>query len=224
MTSNIQYLPDYYVGFGYYDYKGLYYSGTKMQPDLITLFTKSGGVISSDRILHKHNWIDMVPLVGAFTAIPRIVAAVKSFFHEANQVRFQRNDPHLAECWNAFKNLMRGVVALVPLIGTFSLIWVETIRFARDYMSLKKSLAMQENIIGIAVDGKVIFTSDLNLYRQRIFPEALMSLRVRMDLFIKRIRELNLPVDMEQILTELGRLTNNSCNTPIPEQNGQPAL
>lgn len=215
MTSTIQ---DFQ---GQYDYKGLYYSGTKMQPDVITIFTKSQGKISTYSVLHIHNWLDMVPFVGAFTAIPRIVAAVKPFFHEAKQITFQRNDPHLAECWNAFKNLMRGVVALIPLVGTVTLLVVETIRFVRVNLMLQKTFATQDNIIGIAIDGKVVFTSDLNLYRERIRPEALKHLRVYLNALINHAIQINSTSNMESLLTQFGNLINNRLNTPISDQNEQ---
>lgn len=201
---------------GYYDYKELYYSGTKIQPDLITVFMKSKGKISDHHVLPIHNWMDLIPFFGVLTAVPRIVAAVKPFFHEAKQIRFQKNDPHLAECWNAFKNLMRGVVALVPLVGTFCLVCVETIRMARDYILIQKSFASQQEIIGVVVDGKVIFSADLNLYRERICGEAFLHLKLLVDSVIKKAKERNFQYDVEHLISRIGRQTN----TLISQQNG----
>lgn len=206
------------LSLGVYDYRELYYSGTKMQPDLITVFMKAGGKISTCSIAPVNNWIEMLPLFGALTAIPRIVAAVKRFFHEAKQVTFQKNDPHLAECWNAFKNLMRGVVALVPLVGTFSLICVEVTKIVREYIFLQKSFASQQDIIGIAIDGKVIFTSDLNLYRERIYVDAFKHLKLLVDDVIKGGKERNWQYDMEHIVTHIGLRANRVISQQIDQQ------
>lgn len=157
------------ISTGMYNYNNTFYTGTSAQPDTLSIFVKSGQTERSFSVYHMHpglSYCDYVPLVSSLTAIPKIINSVETFFNELSQAAFQANDPHLLECWNAFKNFMRALVALVPIAGNITLVIFDV---TRNIVSIEpkitESIRNQQNIAGVASDGKVIFTVDLDRLR-----------------------------------------------------------
>lgn len=207
-------MPSLPFNVDYYDLRRSFYSGTNMVPDVITVFMKPcRGRLFTWIVLPIENWMDMIPLFGIVSGIHRIIQAVETFFLEAKQIRFQKNDPHLSESWNAFKNLIRGAVAIIPLVGTVSLIGVEIVRAFRIYYSLGKSMDIQQDIIGIAIDGKVIYTTQLEPFRGRNRLSnnfaALEFLKSQLTNDINEAKEQNWQLDMEQLILRLSVRINN---------------
>ena len=62
-------------------------------------------------------WLGVCPVLSSFTGVARIINATRVIFKELSQIECKKNDPHLCECWTGFKNLFRGLVEIVPIIG-----------------------------------------------------------------------------------------------------------
>lgn len=146
---------------GIYNWQRTFYTGTDVQPDKISLFVKQK---KEDHlaIINKQplaNWLGYSVIVSSFSETARIVKAVKQIFSELSQMKFRNNDPHLHECWNAFKNLFRGMIGIIPIAGNLTLILFDACKNAYLISKIEKGLADQENIAGIAMDGKIVFTT-----------------------------------------------------------------
>jgi hypothetical protein len=128
------------------------YTGTKDQPDVVSVFFKpsAGEIHIADE--HIVNDLGHSP-IEFMSALHRINNAAKILFQELKQGT-------LSEAWNALKNLSRGVIQLVPLLGN-GVLYVHDL--ARLHLSIhpkiKSALSNQEEaVLGIAFDGKPIFT------------------------------------------------------------------
>ena len=153
---------------GMYDYNATFYTGNKSQPDAMTIFVKfeSGKKSVCRTNFPFANCTGAVPIVSTFTGVARIINATKAIFRELSQMKFAKNDPHLSECWNAFKNLFRGLIEIIPIVGNISLIVFDSIRGAVYFGKALKSLEGSSDIAGIALDGKVIFQVDLETVKE----------------------------------------------------------
>lgn len=125
------------------------YSGTDDQPDTVSLFFKNdqNQIFIEDENIHAA--LNYNPLKFS-SAIWRIEEAVYKIFR-----CMKRKDNDL---WNATKNLTRGVVALIPLIGNAALYLYDRIKTKfYTHPQIKKALKKQNGpILGIAFDGKII--------------------------------------------------------------------
>jgi hypothetical protein len=94
-----------------------------------------------------------VPIGGCLTGAARIKNAVQVIF----QILLKKNEfePHV---WNAIKNLLRGLVELLPLTGIFLIIYDAVRNSVVFYTKSIKEIIEKENILGVAIDGKLIFT------------------------------------------------------------------
>jgi hypothetical protein len=131
------------------------YTGTKDQPDIVSILFKNNQ--NQVSLVHEniHALSNYNPL-NFQIAIYRITEAVNKIF-----LCMRGKDSDL---WNATKNLTRGVVALIPLIGNGTLYLYDRIK-THFYTNpkIKNSLSSQEGpILGIAFDGKVIKTFSLD--------------------------------------------------------------
>lgn len=153
-----------------------FYTGTEYQPDLLTVFIKSKRhnyvqIYQGAHLIAPANALSLIPVISSFTGIAVIVSAVKRFFQELVQIQFKADNPHLLECWNAIKNFFRGLVSLVPIIGNITLIIFEAVRIYVIDRRIKNALEEEENIAGIALDGKILFKLPLDqlhtLYSER---------------------------------------------------------
>lgn len=136
------------------------YTGTQDQPDVVSVFLKT---TASDIYIEDEQFINDLGHSPAhfLNALPRIQKAAKILFQEFKQgILLTEN----SEAWNALKNLSRGIIQLVPLLGNAALYIYD---LARKHLSIhpkiKSALSNQENpIVGIAFDGKPIFTVPLS--------------------------------------------------------------
>jgi len=148
-----------------------FYSGTPMEPDTLTVFIKSASQQNSIEYAHIFpltHLSDYVPIQSSFAAIPRIINAVSFFFNECSQLNLNANDPHLNGCWKAIKNFIRACVGFVPLIGNIALIIFDTSRnIVIVEPTISSELDNQQDVAGIAADGKIIFSMDLAQFRAR---------------------------------------------------------
>ncbi len=137
------------------------YTGTANQPDVVNVFLKSRHYPGHIKIVDEQivNSLGHSPL-NFLTAIPRIQKAIKIMFREIKQkTRFNEN----SKFWNAFKNGVRGIVQLVPLLGNVTLYIYDQLRTAlHTHPKLEKELSDQQDVLGIAFDGKPIFSVPLS--------------------------------------------------------------
>ncbi len=158
-----------------YQYRDIMYTGTAIQPDVLTFFVKKGKeerlrieyVQSTANVMGK-----FIPIVGSVIGIARIVNAVKAIFRS---IFYWKQVPKGA-LLNAFRNLVRGIIEFIPGSG-LSLIMYDALRNHFVFSSnIAKQVANQQNIAGIAMDGRVMCTIDLaavqNLKKQMRKPVA----------------------------------------------------
>jgi hypothetical protein len=132
------------------------YTGTANQPDVVSIFLKSRHhpdvKIVDEQIVNSlgHSPINFM------TSIPRIQKAMKIMFQEVKQrTCFNEN----SEFWNAFKNGARGLIQLVPLLGNGALYIYDHLRTTfYTHPKLEKKLSDQQEVLGIAFDGKPVFS------------------------------------------------------------------
>jgi len=149
---------------GIYHYQNRFYTGTDIQPDTLSIFVKFKDDKESFHVRHKHayaNCMGYVPILGSFTGVARIVNAVKSIFNHLSQLKFKSDDPHLNECWNAFKNLFRGLVEVVPFLGITLIIFDVVRNVVFMTKKIQKELKEEKGVAGVAIDGKIVFTIDI---------------------------------------------------------------
>lgn len=147
-----------------YDYNTTFYTGTEMQPDVLHVFVKS----DKKRHIHSINAVPLanlcgiMPILSCFTGLIRIINAVKIIFKELAKIR-ENNPQRSAVLQNAFKNLVRGCVEIIPLTGLGLMIF-DAFQIALQLKEIDKSLQEKEYILGVAVDKKVIFTIDFKKF------------------------------------------------------------
>jgi len=143
-----------------YRYNDTFYTGTPHQPDTLSLFIKKEK--DADFLICNAEPIaniigKCVPIVGSFTGIARIVNSVKSIFQNLSK----SNASEANALWNSFRNLFRGIAEACPFSGIFLIIFDSLRNSVSIHSNIAKEIQKQENIAGIAIDGKVIFTIDL---------------------------------------------------------------
>src|SRR3954471_19703342 len=111
---------------GMYRYRDVMYTGTAMQPDVLTFFVKKEKD-ERPRMHHAESTANLmgkwVPIVGSIIGIARVVNAVKEIFRCA----FTKDEVPKGTLLNAFSNLVRGVVEIIPGAG-LSLVMFDTLR------------------------------------------------------------------------------------------------
>lgn len=143
------------------------YTGTADQPDVVSIFLKSKNSNNEVKIVDEQitNSLDYFPL-NFFSAIPRMKKAVKTIFQEiAQRSCFKEN----SEFWNAFKNLTRSIVQLVPLLGNATLYIHDKLRTnLHIHPKIAAELSNQQDVFGVAFDGKPVFSMPLKDVRSRM--------------------------------------------------------
>jgi len=148
-----------------YQYRDVMYTGTAMQPDVLTMFIKKEHD-ERPRMQYMEPTANVmgkwVPVVGSVIGVARVVNAVKAIF----QCAFSKDQLPKGALLNGFKNLVRGIVEMIPGAG-LSLVMFDTLRNHFFFSSnIEKQVAKQQNIAGIAMDGRVICTIDLALLQR----------------------------------------------------------
>ncbi|MGK5595485.1 MAG: hypothetical protein ACSNEK_09035 [Parachlamydiaceae bacterium] len=144
-----------------YKYNNQFYTGTQIQPDTLSLFIKTSGKSSlyvADATAPA-NRIGVLPVVGSFAGIIRINNAVKEIFKPS------RDSSGSCARWNAIKNLFRGLTEAIPGSGIFLILFDAMRNAIYIHSRISKQIKEQENVAGVAVDGKVIATIDLNRFK-----------------------------------------------------------
>lgn len=158
------------IGFYHYHHDPVLYTGTEYQPDVMSLFviseTETPSFVHNSPIANAVGYFLVVSVVsGAF----RVANAVQTFFKELSQVKkWEKEDSHLQECWNATKNFGRGFMETCPFTACFLflydlfrskiLVQQEIIKELKERTSKGQSTAGKG---GIALDGRILFFIDL---------------------------------------------------------------
>ncbi len=142
-----------------YDYYNTFFTGTSFQPDVLHIFMKSNKNqhIRSIQAVPLANFCGIMPILSCFSGLVRIIDSVKVIFKEL--AKFHERQHDAAEMKNAMKNLMRGIIEVIPLTGTVLVIF-DIVRFIIGLKAIDKSVQDKEDIVGVALDKKVIFTMD----------------------------------------------------------------
>lgn len=198
------------MSLGIYQYHNIFYTGTAVQPDALQIFIKPDkGVKGSLAVnaLPIANWIGFCcPGISLVSGAIRVCNAVQKIFKEIPRLR--EGDEHRAELWNAFKNLFRGFVEMVPFTG-ITLVLFDAIRNSVRLKKILKELKEEENIAGVAMDGKILFTIDLEKV-DRISPGNINSNQLRLKTFqylclqmLKRSEKSEVKVGMNELFPRL---------------------
>lgn len=144
------------------------YTGTKDQPDVVTVFFKSDTKEVHTKDEQIINEMGHSPC-NLGSARLRIEAA-KILFKELKAGTFFKEN---SESWNALKNLSRGIIQLFPLLGN-AVLYIHDL--ARVHFSthpkLKSALSNQvEPVVGLAFDGTPVFTVPYSVFQSK-YPNA----------------------------------------------------
>ncbi len=146
---------------------------SQFQPDQIHFFLKPDE-ISSNQLNHwaiPHIIIaGLIPIISILSGAARAVCATYHLFKSPSD--YDRIGTHLFEIrkWDLAKNIVRGIVEMIPLTGLILVIH----EFARKIFyawKISRELKGKENIAGIAINGKVIITIDLDDQKDRVLQE-----------------------------------------------------
>jgi uncharacterized protein (TIGR02452 family) len=130
---------------------GMPYTGTKSQPETVSFFLKQRGKIEfyDEAIINSSGYSPFQ----CVTAIVRIRKAVRKIWEEIAGARRENS-----EFGNACKNLIRGCVQLVPVLGNAVLYLFDRLRtHLYFHPQIKAALANHpESSMGVAFDGKIV--------------------------------------------------------------------
>lgn len=155
--------PNFYTG----------YTGTPLMPDDVELIVALGSEKERTfkiRVLQASSKrLEYAPLFSIPPGLAKVVISVQNLFNEFSQMKLKllfEKDPHRSECWNAFKNLVRALISLIPMVN-LSLLVFDTLNYA---VFMKNSIAKQledktkkplTDIVAIAINGTVIGTKSI---------------------------------------------------------------
>lgn len=181
-------------------------------PDVLQIFIKPSKdlkSILSYTAVPLATCLGILPVTSLFSGAARVVNAVKAIFKELSNPK----GINKSELWNAFKNLFRGIAEMIPFTG-IALIVFESMRASANLGKVLLQLEKQENIAGIAIDGKLILTIDLekldrvitephptkpNEYRLAVFQDLCLK-------FLKKAEEQKKNMGMSELLSKLANL------------------
>ncbi|MBS4167992.1 hypothetical protein [Parachlamydia sp. AcF125] len=151
-------MGSFYIGF--YRYNQTFYTGTDAQPDVLHLFVKPEKSFIEYTAMPLGTGLGYLPICSFFSGAARVANAVKVIFKGLSTLKPLAEDARKAELWNAFKNLFRGIAEMVPFTG-IALILFDSIRSSVYCEKTLEKIKEQENVAGVAIDGKIVFTLDL---------------------------------------------------------------
>ena len=145
------------------------YTGTKDQPDVATVFFKSDTKEVHTKDEQIINEMGHSPW-NLGSARLRIEKAAKILFKKMKQGTFFKEN---SESWNALKNLSRGIIQLLPLLGNGVLYIHDLARIHFfTHPKLKSALYNQvEPVVGLAFDGVPIVTVPYSVFQSK-YPNA----------------------------------------------------
>ena len=131
------------------------YTGTENQPDSVSIFYKAGDEKNTIKIADEEivNSLGHSPFE-FMIAMERIIPATKEIFEILRYGTSQHNDT----LSNAFNNLGRGLIQLVPLAGNATLYLYDKVR-TNFFIHPQINAALADvkgPVVGIAFDGKIL--------------------------------------------------------------------
>lgn len=209
---------------GYYSYHHLFYTGTTVQPDVLHVFIKpekDSENFSGYNHVPLATWIGLAPVASCVSGAIRIKKSIKVIFKELSHLELLKEEAHKATLWNAFKNLGRGIVEVIPLTGIFLIVF-ESARVVFYCAKIKKEIEEEENIAGIAIDGKVVFTTPIE-NTDPLIKDGVKSPEKRLFAFnylslewLKRVKEKQqYKAEMKEIFEKLQQKMEGVVQEPI---------
>lgn len=147
-----------------------FYTGTAEQPDTIIVVAKPKGKIKNytqyvSTLSPVANYYGYLPVVSTFTGLIRIVNSIAMLAKKVFYFVTRKSQKELDSGWNAFRNLFRGIVELVPVLGNASVIIFDVVRNQRNARKVMNSIGENE-VAGIVVNGKVVYQTDLSTVKK----------------------------------------------------------
>jgi hypothetical protein len=132
-----------------------WYSGDLISPDSIDIVVKKDQNFHCHTFLSGANGLATIPVYGSICAIKRIINAVKVIFQEL------KNDSYGPELKNAFKNLGRGLIELIPF-SFLILLPYDLIQNRQRLSKLEQDIRLEEDVAKIFVNGLLAETIPLD--------------------------------------------------------------
>lgn len=144
---------------GIYRYHDHFCTGTEVQPDTLSIFvkTKEGNFLVNHTEPGVKAVGKLIPLVGSYAGVLRVIAIAKAIFKKL----FNSNDANPNTLRNLFINLIRAIADACPFSGIFLIIYDSVQKSLLINPNISKQIHEQNNIAGIAIDGKVCITFSL---------------------------------------------------------------
>lgn len=164
-----------------YNFQRKFVTGTETEPDNLTFFIKREN--GSLKAKHSESYMNLIgktlPIAGSITGAMRAVSAINTIiknFKDRNSISLE---PQECSYWNAFKNLCRGIVEMIPCSGVFLLIY-DAIRY-RIILNENIMTYPENDIVGVAIDDRVIWTEDLSKFKNSSDDEIFGGLKNRLE-------------------------------------------
>ncbi len=145
----------------------------EFQPDVIQFFIKpdkNNDNIMSRSCLSSVNLMGMLLLASCVTGAFRVFYALYYLFHCPSEYDEIGDHHYNIDKWDLVKNIFRGLVEIIPLTGLILVIY-EYVRKTLCMWNVKKELEGKENIAGVAINGKVVTTIELDDYKDEVLQE-----------------------------------------------------
>lgn len=140
-----------------------FYSGTAQNPDDVIIIAKKGDNFVLQNNSCMVNFFNKAPVLGYFGAIARITKATSKIFSGLNKLSLTNS-----EKWNAVKNLFRGFLELIPVVGFVSLFIFDMQRTLRLGKECLENIKDADNIIYIYFNKDEVIKLDLDKFKEEV--------------------------------------------------------
>jgi hypothetical protein len=145
--------------------------GSLERPDTVTYRTCKllgrGTSTSITTAIHKLNLYGYIPVVSTFTGLGRaLLGVVHTIVHLAASIFSKHKNHHFQEAWLGAKNIGRGVVEAIPIIGNITMLIVDLLRVEKFEKMVMAKINLcpsnYNNCIAVFNDGQEIARSSPN--------------------------------------------------------------
>ncbi|MBA3239212.1 MAG: hypothetical protein H0T62_12810 [Parachlamydiaceae bacterium] len=161
---------------GYYHYDNSNCRNSIDLPESICLFVKgSNGNHDYKAYIFEsnENYQGRFPVWGTYFGILRVIKAVSSIFEYLSSEKINEEKDY----WNEVKNLFRGLIELVPVMGGLALLFYDITKIAIQFKGLENQIGNHEDIAGIAFEGEILCTVKLTQFNKLTKTDGNVELR-----------------------------------------------
>lgn len=151
--------------------------GSTDRPDIFTFAFNKKNILTQDRSVSSQpctlNILGYIPVVSTFSGIGRsLLGIVHSVVHLACAIFSQNRTHHLSEAKLGAKNIVRGLVEAIPVIGNITLLIVDVMRM-KHYQKMaeeciKKNEAAYNDQAVLFVYGKEVAKKPIQAFYQEV--------------------------------------------------------